>query len=477
MSPSTGVHPLRALWAMMIGLFLIVVDSTVFAVANPVLKQELGVDYGSALWVTSGYLLAFSALLLVGGRLGDRFGPKHIYLLGLAIFGSASVWCGVSSSLESLTVARVAQGAGAALLVPQIFTTITRAFPSERRGMAMSVWGATTGLGLFAGPILGGLLLGGLGWQWIFFINAPIGAVGFVLASLFVPALAGRRLDFDLLGVLLSGAGICLIVYGLQEGQNAQWSAWIWLTILGGLALIAVFFGWQAIHPSEPLIPLPLIADRNFLLSNAGVALASFTFVAFVVPLMIYLQEVRGLEPVRAAVLAAPMAIATVVLAPVVGWIVDRVDPRPIVILGFAMLAVALFWLALDMTAVTPVWRLVLPLTLVGAAGAFTWEPLAVIASRALPIDLAGAGSAVCNTARHFGAAVSSASVAALIAALIGDEQSSGVLAEAMPRSMLLPACAAASGVLTALFLVRRDRSPAQVVLSEPLSRPAGLPR
>jgi EmrB/QacA subfamily drug resistance transporter len=449
---------------MMMGLFLIVVDSTVVAVANPVLKDHFHADYDSVFWVTSGYLLAFAALLLVGGRLGDRFGPKYIYLLGLAVFSVSSLWCGLAASLEMLTVARIVQGVGAALLAPQIFVMITRTFPPDRRGLAMSVWGATTGVGLFAGPIAGGVLLDQLGWQWIFFVNVPIGAVGLALAVWLVPVLPGRQLRFDVLGVLLSSAGICLIVYGLQEGENDHWSVWIWVAILGGLTLIAAFFGWQAVHPNEPLIPVQLIRHRNFVLSNAGIALASFTFVAFMIPLMIYLEEGCGLSPVRAALLTAPMAITTVVLAPIVGRIVDRVHPRPIVIGGFVLLTIALSWLAAEMAPSTAMWRLVVPLMLVGAAGALTWEPLAVIASRALPADLAGAGSALCNTARHLGAALSSAGIAALMGTLLGDEPSNALFFHAMSQSMLLPAFAAVVGVVTALFLVRRERSSATAI-------------
>jgi MFS family permease len=326
---------------------------------------------------------------------------------------------------------------------------------------------------LFAGPILGGVLLDGLGWQWIFFVNAPIGVLGLVLAVWFVPALPGRRLHMDVLGVLLSGAGIGLVVFGLQEGQRDSWSPWIGGAIVGGLVLLAAFFGWQAVHPNEPLIPLRLILHRNFILSNAGIALVSFAFVAFVVPLMIFLEEAYGLSPVRAALLTAPMAIATVVLAPVVGMIVDRVHPRPIVIFGFALLAIALFWLALEMTPTTPVWQLVLPLATVGAASAFTWEPLAVIASRALPADLAGAGSALCNTARHLGAALSSASVAALTAALLAEGRSETSLAGAMSQSMLLPAVAAALGVVTALFFVERQPAASAAV---PVLRDVSVP-
>ncbi len=443
----TNSHPFRALWVLMVGLFLIVVDSTVVAVANPALKNDFDTDYGSVFWVTSGYLLAFAALLLVGGRLGDRFGPKYVYVLGLAVFSASSVWCGLSESIGMLTLARVAQGAGAALLAPQILATITRMFPPERRGMAMSVWGATTGVGLFAGPILGGVLLDQVGWRWIFFVNAPIGVVGLALAVWLVPALPGRNLHMDLLGVLLSGTGIFLIVFALQESERQNWSAAIWFAVAAGLALTAVFFGWQAVNPREPLIPLRLVMDRNFLLSNAGIATVSFAFVAFVIPLMIFLQEACGLSAVHAALLTAPMAVATVASAPLVGKLVDRVHPRPIVITGFAMLTVALAWLAMEMSAAAPVWRLVPPLAGVGVAGAFTWEPLAVIASRALPPELAGAGSALCNTARQLGAALSSASVAAL------------------SQSMLLPVCAAALGGLIAIFIVTRQRGATAAVL------------
>ncbi|WP_233211226.1 DHA2 family efflux MFS transporter permease subunit [Mycobacterium sp. shizuoka-1] len=452
----TQSHPFRALWVLMIGLFLIVVDSTAVAVANPVLKNAFGVSYGDILWVSTSYLLAFAALLLVGGRLGDRFGPKGVYLLGLALFSASSLGCGTASSIDMLIAARVAQGVGAALLAPQIFTAVTRMFPPERRGRAMGVWGATTGVGLLAGPILGGVVLDGFGWQWIFLINVPIGLGGLALAMWLVPALPGRPLQLDLIGALLSAVGIGLVVFGLQQGR-ADWSPTIWTAMLAGLVAIAAFVVWQAVAPDEPLIPLRLIAHRNFVLSTAGIGLVSFAFVAFVVPLMIFLQDGRGLSPIGAALLSAPMALATVALAPAVGRLVDRVHPGPVVVFGFALLAAALLWLAMGMAPSTPVWRLVVPLTLVGVAGAFTWEPLAVIASRALPPDVAGAGSALCNTARQLGGALSTASVAALTAALLGDEWTRAALAAAMAQSMWLPLSAAALGALTALFFVSRE--------------------
>lgn len=463
----------RALWVMMIGFILIVVDSTVVSVANPVLKQTFDVEYHSVLWVTTAYLVSFSAFLMIGGRLGDRYGTKHVYVLGLALFTASSAWCAMSNSVGMLIAARVAQGFGAALLTPQVMSTITRTFPPERHGAAMSVWGATTGVGLLAGPILGGILLAGLGWQWIFLINVPIGVAGVALAVRFLPALPVRPLRIDVVGAVLSGAGICLVVLGLQEGQHQGWSTVIWASLAGGVALIAVLFAWQARKQAEPLIPLKLMANRNFVFSSAGIALVSFAFVAFGVPLMIYLQEVSGLSPFHAALLTAPMAVATGALAPFVGKIVDRAHPRPVVVSGFALLGLALVWLVMEMAQGSAVWRLALPLTLVGIAGAFTWEPLSAIATRGLPLDVAGAGSALCNTARHMGAALSSASIAAMMAFLLGDEHAEyggmqdaaaehateGSFADAMSQSILLAVLAAGLGALTGFFLDGRVRA------------------
>ena len=407
---------------MLVGFFMILVDATIVAVANPSIMDKLGASYDAVIWVTSAYLLAYAVPLLVAGRLGDRFGPKNLYLLGLTVFTAASLWCGLAGSIGMLIAARVVQGIGAALLTPQTLSTITRIFPADRRGVAMSVWGATAGVATLVGPLAGGVLVDRLGWQWIFFVNVPIGIIGLALAVWLIPVLPTQKHRFDLLGVLLSGIGMFMIVFALQEGQSHHWAPWIWGTLAGGIGFMAAFLVWQSVNRNEPLIPLVIFRDRDFSLSNLGVATIGFVVTAMFLPLMFYAQAVCGLSPTRSALLTAPMAIATGVLAPFVGKIVDRSHPRPVIGFGFSVLAIAMTWLSIEMTPTTPIWRLVLPLTAMGIGSAFIWSPLAATATRNLPPQLAGAGSGVYNTTRQVGSVLGSAGMAAFMTSRISAE-------------------------------------------------------
>ena len=212
--------PWPALWAMVIGFFMILVDNTIVSVATPAIARELRADVSTVIWVTSAYLLAYAVPLLVTGRLGDRFGPKNVYLIGLTIFTLASLWCGLTNDIEMLIVARVVQGVGASLMTPQTMAVITRTFAPANRGSAMALWGATAGVATLVGPILGGVLVDTFGWEWIFFINVPVGIIGFVLAWRLVPTLATHTHDFDWVGVALSAVGMFLLVFGIQEGEK-----------------------------------------------------------------------------------------------------------------------------------------------------------------------------------------------------------------------------------------------------------------
>ena len=251
--------PWPALWALCVGFFMILVDTTIVSVATPTILADLRTDVDAVVWVTSAYLLAYAVPLLITGRLGDRFGPRRVYLVGLTVFTLASLWCGFTSTIGGLIAARVVQGLGAAVMMPQTMAVITRTFPAESRGRAMSLWGAVAGVATLVGPILGGVLVDGLGWEWIFFVNVPVGVVGLVLAARLVPELPTHVRRFDLPGVVLSAVGMFLLVFGIQEGQSYDWGTIagpvsVWSLITAGLVVLGVFVVWQARTTREPLL-------------------------------------------------------------------------------------------------------------------------------------------------------------------------------------------------------------------------------
>jgi len=474
--------PWPALWSLVIGFFMILIDSTIVSVANPRIMEGLHADINSVIWVTSAYLLAYAVPLLITGRLGDRFGPRRLYLLGLVVFTLASLWCGLAQDVQTLIAARVVQGLGAAVMTPQTMAVITRIFPPDRRGSAMAIWGATAGMATLVGPILGGVLVDGLGWEWIFFINVPIGVVGFILALRNVPALSTHPHRFDIPGVLLSAVGLFLLVFGIQEGETYNWGTIsgpisVWGLIIAGLVVLAAFVAWQRFNKGEPLLPLGLFRDRNFSLANLGITMVGFTVTSFGLPLIFYYQLVRGLTPTQSALLMVPMALISGGMAPVVGKIVDRVNPKYLAASGLVLMAVALVWNGLLMQPDTPILLFLLPSAVLGFANAGIWAPLSTTATRNLPPRQAGAGSGVYNTTRQIGAVLGSAAIAVLIQARLAAELPSGgpaasagegmamggTLPEflqagfstAMAQSILLPAAVVLAGAAVALFFAK----------------------
>lgn len=473
----TPAHsPWPALWALVIGFFMILVDTTIVSVANPAIKAALDPDTNNldnVVWVTSAYLLAYAVPLLITGRLGDRFGPKRIYLVGLAIFTLASLGCGLSSTLEMLIVFRAVQGLGASLMTPQTMAVITRTFPPAQRGAAMGLWGATSGVAMLVGPLAGGLLVDGLGWEWIFFVNLPVGVIGFVLAWMLVPNLETHAHRFDVVGVFLSAIALFLIVFGLQEGEHYDWAAWVWAMIAAGVVVLALFIWQQAKTKSEPLVPLGLFRDRNFSVANLGIATVGFTVTAMSLPMMFFYQLARGLTPTESALLLIPMAVFAGVLAPIAGRILDRVDPRLLLVPGLSLTTIALLWYAALMGPDTQIWMFLLPSGLMGIAQAGMWGPLATTATRNLEPRQAGAGSGIYNTTRTIGSVLGSAAIAAFMqnrltanlpgAAGAGGDFGAGQLPEvavqgfsdAMAQTMLLPAAVMVIGVIAVLFMQR----------------------
>ncbi|GAA4707670.1 DHA2 family efflux MFS transporter permease subunit [Nocardioides conyzicola] len=467
--PTGGKEPWPALFALCIGFFMILVDTTIVSVATPAIIDDLQADVNDVVWVTSAYLLAYAVPVLITGRLGDRFGPKNLYLVGLTVFTLASLWCGLTGSIETLIAARVLQGLGASMITPQTMAIITRIFPAERRGAAMALWGATAGVATLVGPILGGVLVDGLGWEWIFFINVPVGVVGFVLAWRLVPTLPTHTHRFDWLGVALSGIGMFLLVFGIQEGHQYHWDAAIWAMIIAGIVVLALFVGWQAINKQEPLVPLGLFRDRNFSLANVAITVMGLSITSLAIPIMIWAQVVRGLSPTRSALLLVPMALMTILLARTVGGLTDRIHPRIITAFGFACLFLGLLWLTFVMTPDTSIWWTVPPMVVFGVGNAFVWAPNSATATRNLPVQLAGAGSGVYNATRQVGAVLGSAAIAVLIDARLaaeglpafkGEGSSGGKLppevaqsfSDAMASAVLLPTFAFLIGFVAVLF-------------------------
>lgn len=415
--PAAPANPWRALWALCIGFFMILVDSTIVSVAIRDIMGDLNADINAVIWVTSAYLLAYVVPLLITGRLGDKYGPKRVYMVGLVVFTASSLWCGLTDSVEMLIVARVVQGLGAAAMTPQTMAVITRIFPPDRRGAAMGMWGAVAGIATLVGPILGGLLVDGFGWEWIFFINVPVGLVALVMAWRLVPRLETHPHSFDWLGVVLSACGLFLLVYGIQQAHGVEWGALIGpitvpFVIGGGIVFLIAFVLWQRFTRTEVLVPLSLFKDRNFSLAAIAMTTVGFGVTSMAFPIMLWAQTVLGYTPTQSALLLAPMAILSGVLAPFVGRLVDHGSPRVLAGIGLGSFSAALFWLGAILDSGTSLWAVIPPVLLLGVANGFMWAPISSTATRNLPLHYAGAGSGVYNTVRQVGAVLGSAAIA-----------------------------------------------------------------
>lgn len=418
--PANVHNPWSALWAMIIGFFMILLDTTIVAVANPSIQAGLGVDVSTVVWVTSAYLLAYSVPMLIAGRMGDRYGPKNLYLVGLAIFTLASLWCGLSSNMPgspigSLITARAVQGLGGALMSPQTMAVIQRVFPPTRRGGAMALWGAVAGMATLVGPVLGGVLVDAVGWEWIFFVNVPIGVVALILGWIFIPNLETHSHQFDWFGVAISAIGVFFLVFGIQEGNTHDWNGWVIASIVFGIAVLIGFVIWQRVGKGEPLVPLSLFQDRNFSVATAATALVGLSVTSLAIPLYYYFQVVRGLSPTQSALMTLPAPVLSMVLAPLSGRLVDRLHPRLLAVPGLLLGSLGI-WLYVAIAGADTGWGwLLVPSVVYGLGNAFMWGPLGATSTRNLSPKVAGAASGVYNTSRQLGSVIGSAAIAALV--------------------------------------------------------------
>lgn len=440
-----------ALWTVLLGFFMILVDATIVTVGINTIQHELGGELNQVMWVTSGYLLAYAVPLLITGRLGDLWGVKHTYVAGLVIFVLASLACGLAPSLSMLIIARVVQGLGAALLTPQTMALITQMFPPAHRGAAMGLWGAAAGIASLTGPLAGGVLIELLSWRWIFLINVPIGLVGLVFAFRYLPAFETHRNKIDYLGVVLSAIGMFLLVFGIQEGESAGWSGWIWALIAGGVVILGLFTLWEAKTMAEPLMPLSLFKDRNFTVSSLAIAVMGALVVAVGFPIILFAQNARDLSTIQASLLLVPQALISGVMAPWTGRMLDRLKFRQFALIGFGSSLVGMLGFHYLIHGDLSVLWLLLPGSAFGVANAFIWGTLSTAATRNIDPSLAGAASGVYNTIRQIGSVLGSALIATVMAAALSSNR--GDFTTAMSDAMWLPVALSAAGVVASLGL------------------------
>jgi EmrB/QacA subfamily drug resistance transporter len=398
-----------------LGAFMIMLDTTIVYVATPSIMAGLGASLDQALWVFNGYLLAYAVLLITAGRLADLWGPRNLFVAGLAVFTVASALCGLSQDSAQLIAARVLQGAGGALLMPQSLTLLTALFPPERRGAAFGVNGAIVGISTVAGPTLGGLVVTYADWRWIFFLNVPVGVLAIAASLVLIPDLRpGLRHRLDLAGVGLASTALLLLVYGLIEGQRYDWSAGIWATLAAGAAALATFLLWES-RQAEPLIPLRLFRDRNFSLMNWTGAAMQFGMQGIFIPITIYTQSVLGMSPLQSGLTIAPMSLVAGLVAPFAGRLADRLGGKYLLMAGLALFGGGAAWLALSRTTDSPWQTFTLPLVVTGIGLGLVFAPMMSVAMRRITPRQAGAASAVLNTTRQLGSVLGAAITGAVL--------------------------------------------------------------
>ncbi|BCJ36740.1 MFS transporter [Actinocatenispora thailandica] len=454
-------NPWAVLIALCLGFFMILLDTTIVTIAVPAISDGLTASLDDILWIQSGYVLVYAVLLITAGRLGDMFGGKRIYLIGLVVFVLASAACGLARNPDQLIAARLVQGVGGALLSPQTLAIINRIFPPERRGAAFGVWGAVAGVAAIAGPTLGGLLITYASWEWIFYLNVPIGIVGFFLATFLVPNIAEHRQHrLDVVGTALITVALFLVTYGLIEGEKYHWGR-VWhfvsipLIIAVGIALVIVFLITQYLagrerprrrpgragpvdpeqpdtrRKNEPLVPFTILRDRNYSLMNFVAMAMSFGMMGLFLPITIYLQSVLGLSAFDAGLTIAPMSLVSLVVAPFAGRLADRIGGKYILFAGLLLFAAGMALILQQSTVDSSRWTFLPGLLISGLGMGCIFAPMTTVAMRNIPAALSGAASGVFNTTRQLGAVVGSAAVGALLQAQLSSKLAASAQAHA----------------------------------------------
>jgi EmrB/QacA subfamily drug resistance transporter len=441
--------------AVSFGLFMIMLDNTVVNVALPAIQRDLDADLSSLQWVVTGYALTFAALMLIGGKVADAYGRRLIFVIGIAIFTTASLWCGLADSSEELIAARVLQGAGAALMNPATLSIIAATFPAHQRGMAIGIWAGVSALALAIGPLVGGLITQHADWSWIFFVNVPVGVLAIAASFLFIDESRDETHErLDLPGLATSGIGLFALTYGLIEANTYGWGS---TRILGAFAVAAVMlvaFVLLERHQRAPMLQLELFRSGTYTGANLVVLLVALAMFGVFFFVSLYMQNVLGYSAVQTGAAFLPMTILIILIAPIAGKASDRIGSRGLLTVGMTLIAAQLLYLS-TLGVDASFWNL-LPGFVVGGVGmALTMTPSAAAATRSVPVDKAGVGSAVLNASRQVGGSLGIALMGAIVAAEAGGVRSPQAFVDGFQSALLVAAAIAALGAVVAFLLVR----------------------
>jgi EmrB/QacA subfamily drug resistance transporter len=408
------------LGAVAFGLFMIMLDNTVVNVALPTMQKDLHVSTARLEWVVVAYALTFAALLITGGKLGDMYGRRRLFVIGLVIFTASSLACGLATSAGFLIGARAVQGVGAALMNPATLSIITATFPPKERGQAIGIWAGVSALALAIGPLVGGVIVENINWNWIFFINVPVGVLGIVASQVFIRESrdTSHEQSLDLPGLTTSALGLFALSYALIEGNDKGWTSPEIIGFFAAALLLLIAFVLLELYQRLPMLDLSLFKIGSFSGANTVAMLVSMGMFGVFFFVSLYIQNILGYSATEAGAMFLPMTVLIIVIAPIAGRLSDRVGARWLMGGGMATVGVSL--LLYQRATVGSDFMTLLPAMVLGGVGmAMTMSPMTAAAMGSVPVDKAGVGSGVLNSFRQVGGSLGIGLMGAILAAYI----------------------------------------------------------